>query len=230
MAQLNAWAVSVQRACKDLWNGYTDLAHFRAETNQHNADDLAYRSPRVERLLRSTWAVYYIRMTTTDMLKDLWICHSSVLHKGRIVPRYQIFAYRYYHPRDDTVERLADWLCPLSGPSVPPLSDEAIMATATSMTGVDPHILFGLAAYLLQRRFPSPETLPLFISVENWLRRRRLFDFAKYHRSLICVQGLVRKKLPIWRERREAVKSLLASTTFLADDLKPIVFGYVGGT
>ena len=104
------------------------------------------------------------------------------------------------------------------------------MATAISMVDSNLDFLFGLAAYLLQRHSPSLETLPLFISVENWLRRRRLFDFAQYHRSLICVQRLVRKKLPIWRERREAVKSLLASTTFLADDLKPIVFGYVGGT
>lgn len=190
-----------------------------------DAVPLAVRSLRVQQALRSSHPVYHITVAATGMLKELWIRRFWRLHPYRRVPVYQVFTYDN-DPRDDTVERLADWFYPALGVG---LSDEAIMATAMNMG--DPYFsdyLFGLAAYLRQHQFPAPETLPFFINVENWLVRRLSFDRDGYNRSVLCLQRLTRKNLPVWRKRRAAVMSLIASTTFLADDLKPIVFDYVG--
>lgn len=186
-------------------------------------DHLASRSFRVERVLQSSHPVYHIMVAATGMLQELWIRRFCRSHHDRRVSVYQIFTY---HREDDIVERIAEWVYPVLGVA---LSDEAIMATAMSMG--DPYFsgyLFGLAAFLLQHQFPAPGTLPFFVNVENWLIRRPLFDRDGYNRSVVCLQRLARKKLPIWRERRAAVKSFIASTAFLADDLKPIVLGYVG--
>ncbi len=188
-------------------------------------DDLAIRSLRVERVLRSSQPVYAIMVAATGMLQELWIRRFCRSHHDRFFSVYQIFTYDR-DPRDDVVERIAEWVYPVLGVA---LSDEAIMATAMSMG--DPYFsgyLFGLAAYLLQHQFPAPGTLPFFVNVENWLIRRLSFDRDGYNRSVVCLQRLAKQKLPIWRERRAAVMSFIASTTFLADDLKPIVLGYVG--
>lgn len=211
----------------DLWNGYSNLEHLAQEASDPY-DDLPFRDPiPSSKALRCATSrqLYHIRVTDDETMHKLWLVKTWTCGPGtknQAWPGYIFF--RYTGPElNDGDDSPFQWVFPVSTIDAK-LSDAATIETAKQLDEASP-TMFGLACYLVKHNYPDPADLPLFISARNWRYRRiKLGDHAD--RAIRIIQDRVRKQLPIWRDRRALVESLLASTPFLADSLKPIVSSY----